>query len=424
MIRDWTVLVYMNSNNNLSEGLKGCLKHQLADLEPSDRVTIAVESSHLPQPNCLSQDRVEHARSVVANKRLEQVERLPYANMASPQTLEDFLKWGIKKYPAKQYMVVLQGHTTAWACGLPDDASRVDSLGRPAPPVGSLPYGGDGNSSARLAAPQLRKAFENVEQDLGVVPGVIAFDSCLAASAELLDELKGRAGIVIASADRMFSPSSGASDSLDYAVPLKPIFQEMSDRLASGQEVTPEVCAADWVKASRKSWTTPTLSAFRTSQSAAMRESLERMAEQLIKLPKEALLKALGRTRHYGGPQADPRYDLNRHLYDVGDLLNQILAEPELNSAHEAARQSREQFHAYRLEHQAQSKIKRIHRYTYSEEYKGTEVYPADRTSGLNVWLPSNLEVIKFQNQLGRDYGEMGFAQGPWSALIDHLCHS
>src|SRR5690606_689092 len=105
-VRDWTVLVYMTSNNNLANGAKGLLRHQLGELEPSDRVSIAVEYSHLRgEPNYIWPDAVTHRRCEVQPHGLKTVEERPYENMAAPQTLESFLRWGIRKYPAKRYVV-------------------------------------------------------------------------------------------------------------------------------------------------------------------------------------------------------------------------------------------------------------------------------------------------------------------------------
>lgn len=421
MIRDWTVLVYMSANNNLGLGLKGCLKHQLGDLEPSDRVTIAVESSHLRVPHWTHPDSVVHTRSEVGHHQLENVEKLPYANMGDGATLVDFLQWGIQKYPAKNYMVVLQGHTSAWTGGLSDDVSRVDAAGQPAPTRDSLPPWGDGNFSAHLTAPQMRRVFDQVRDETGVTPSLLAFDSCLSGSLELLRELDGAADWIVASEDRMYSPSRSAESSLDYAAPLKSIFQKLSDRVDSGQEVSADQCAADWVEASSTSWTTPTMSAFRAPEARQLTRKLDDMATRLLDASPQVLSKVLERTRNFSEGHSDRNYDLDAHLYDLGDLLAQIEAEPDLSIAHQAVRESRAALEAYRPHHQAQNQIHTVYRWSFAEEDHGLRDYPSDRTSGLTVWLPDNPTVLEFQKKLGRDYQELAFADGPWSKLIDHL---
>src|SRR5437660_1046512 len=104
-VRQWTVLVYMNDNNNLCDGARGLLKNQLAALDPKDDVAVAVEVSHLRQNGYTYPGSITHRRLEVEKHGLKPLQDLPYQNMADPKTLQSFLQWGIKTYPAEHYLV-------------------------------------------------------------------------------------------------------------------------------------------------------------------------------------------------------------------------------------------------------------------------------------------------------------------------------
>ena len=50
-----------------------------------------------------------------------------YVDCGDPKVLTDFLKWGMKKYPAKHYLVDVWNHGGGWE-NLPAETNRVDEL--------------------------------------------------------------------------------------------------------------------------------------------------------------------------------------------------------------------------------------------------------------------------------------------------------
>ncbi|MFN8613290.1 MAG: clostripain-related cysteine peptidase [Vulcanimicrobiota bacterium] len=55
-------------------------------------------------------------------------------NTADPKNLADFIKWGIEKYPAKNYWLVISDHGDAWTGSLrfaPLSAPRADKVHAP-----------------------------------------------------------------------------------------------------------------------------------------------------------------------------------------------------------------------------------------------------------------------------------------------------
>jgi hypothetical protein len=95
--------------------------------------------------------------------------------MSSPDTLEKFVEWGMKNYPAKHYMIVFMGHGNAWKGVLgmkPADISKSVIEG-------------------------VKKS--NAETGRNDKVDVMAFSACLAGNAEALAEMKNASDITIAS---------------------------------------------------------------------------------------------------------------------------------------------------------------------------------------------------------------------------------
>jgi len=402
-VREWTVLVYMNDNNNLCKGAKALLKNQLAAVEPSDRLSVAVEYSHLREPGYHYPPSITHARMALGGG---EAETLPYQNMAAPETVEAFLKWGIEKYPARHYMVVFQSHGGAWRASMPDEATRVDER------------------ASCIRPDQIATAMRNVERDTGVKPEVLAFDSCLMSNLEAAYDLRDRAGLFIASEDIISSTPSEYA--LDYAVPLKPIFQRLSDRLNGGEQVSGQTIAADWVEACKSSWTTPTQTALDLSKIADLASAVDGLATALLdpSIPGSVLREVADRARNFGDKpnpdKWDRMFDYKIFLKDTKDLAERISSDARLSSAHDAASKVVEALHAARVAHQAQSRLQIEGRVQYGgPEFSRTEDYDAERTHGLSIYLPDNPDVVKNQIKDGNDYDALSFARDTkWDDVI------
>ncbi len=423
-VRDWTVLVYMNANNNLANGAKGLLSNQLGALDPCDRVSVAVEYSHLRgEPGYIWPGAIRHQRCEVTPGKLQAVEDMPYQNMASPDTLEDFLRWGIQRYPAQHYLVVVQGHGSAWKRSLPDDATRYDSSGQELPEAGGI---AEGSRPATLGVDEIGGVLDRVARDTGVIPDVLAFDSCLMANLEAATELQGRAGLLVGSEDVMTSPDwRRAEHTLDYAAPLKGILQKLSDRLEEGQEVSARTLANDWVDECSRSWTTPTQTALDLAAMPAVAQAADALAGALLEAPLGAVRELTQTVRHFGRNQDrwSREWDTTRHLYDVVDLAHQVQADPRLAQAHEAARVLEEAVGEARVAHQAQDVIDPVWRFSYgaTEAHESTD-YDEKRTAGLSVYLPDNPAIQKFNQQDGNDYAALRFARETrWPMLIQRV---
>ncbi|GAB4327180.1 MAG: hypothetical protein Kow00117_14200 [Phototrophicales bacterium] len=72
-------------------------------------------------------ERIFQANLIDVNFDLDPVEILGEADMGDPQTLADFVAWGITNYPANRYMLVISSHGSGWA-GLGPDYDSGQSM--------------------------------------------------------------------------------------------------------------------------------------------------------------------------------------------------------------------------------------------------------------------------------------------------------
>lgn len=408
----------MNDNNNLCKGAKAMLKTQLGALEPCDRVQIAVEYSHLREPSMTHPSTVTHRRAEIGNKRVNDLADLPVVDMAAPETIENFLRWGIEKYPAKHYAVIFQSHGGAWRASMPDEAAGALRDGPVDEPYAPHP-------STTISMPALSRALAEVEATTGVRPDVLAFDSCLMGNTEAAYELRDRGGLLVASEDIISSTPSEYA--LDYAVPLQPILQRLSDRLAAGEHVGADTLGKDWVEACATSWTTPTQSAFRLGAMEDVARALDRLAGALLDADAGVLREVVAKARHFSEKKAPDRFDrewdYKLHLKDVRDLVDQVRAEPRLEAAWQSAADVMKALSQARVAHQSQEEIHAVGRTSYGEPtIDKREPYDGGRTHGLSIYLPDNAKIADRQREEGNFYENLAFAADTrWPMLMAKL---
>jgi len=186
--KDWTVLYYLNGNNDLEPHLV----KNLMDVEKvgsSDRVTIAAQLSRAPQklvhgPGSRKKTRLDGdwtgMRRYVVNAhssrtRLGSVpvhlqEHSP--NHGEAATLRDFLRWGMENFPARHYMVVVGDHGKGFE-GTGFDYLHKDVLDL--------------------------KEFRQALEESGLKPDVLVMDACEMGAVEVAYQLRDSARYLVAS---------------------------------------------------------------------------------------------------------------------------------------------------------------------------------------------------------------------------------
>lgn len=177
----WTVLVYMVADNNLEPfGLDDLMEMAAVGRSANMRFVVQVDRSMayategLPGVGAWSGTR----RLLVGNGTFELLEDLGAPNMGQSQTLADFISWGVRRYPASQYALVLWDHGGAWP-GFGGDESA----------------GGD-----LLSLAELKQGMQQGLAAAGISSfSLIGFDACLMATYEVAKALSPYGNYLLAS---------------------------------------------------------------------------------------------------------------------------------------------------------------------------------------------------------------------------------
>ncbi|MBF5042204.1 hypothetical protein FGE12_07330 [Aggregicoccus sp. 17bor-14] len=294
----WTVLVYMVGDNNLEPFAFDDLA-EMAQVGSSDKVKIAVqidraegydESGWGTLPNWTSTKRI-----LVKPGAIQELSDLGELNMGSADTLSDFIRWGVKAYPADRYALVFWDHGGSWpGFGGDESTSQMDVLS-----IAELQRGlKDGMAAANL------KQFS-----------LIGFDACLMSTYEVALGLRPYGEYLVASEE--LEPGHGwdwrklsvvkdnpKAGPLELAQALVTGFKAQAVEMKTDKSVTlavTDLYALDDLKAA---------------------------VDGLAKLYGSSNATAFGRAREKAlafGEMPDPRQSLN--MVDLGDFAAKLAAE-------------------------------------------------------------------------------------------------
>jgi hypothetical protein len=171
-VKDWTILHYGAGDNDLGRYTLGNL-NEMEESGSSDRVNI-ISQFDFKGAGCARYYITKDDNPCLLTSPV--IEKMGKVNMADPETLSRFIAFGIKNYPARHYMLIMDSHGNAWkGIGLEED--------------------GDGH----MSLPVLRKTIEKAERESGEKLDILAFDACLMASTECAYEMRNTARNMIAS---------------------------------------------------------------------------------------------------------------------------------------------------------------------------------------------------------------------------------
>ena len=184
-IDDWTVMVYINADNRLdARGLED-INEMEAVMNLPDNVNVVVQ---IDRSGEYSDDWTDTRRGAITpdNNPYEvtsQLESIGEVNMGDASSLTEFINWGKANYTAENYSVVIWDH----GGGL--DGVSWDET----------------NSYDYLTVDDVTQAISAAE--LGDSLGMVGFDACLMALAEVGYDLSGLTDVVVSS--QQTSPGDG-----------------------------------------------------------------------------------------------------------------------------------------------------------------------------------------------------------------------
>jgi len=279
------------------------------------------------------------------------------AAMSSPETLRDFLEWGMKNYPAKHYMVVIQGHGTG--------------------AEGVL-----GDKDGKMSLPIMENTLMEVQKDTGVKPDILFFDACLMGGAEVAYQMKDTADIMLASqeVERGFT--------LPYQKPM----EFLSEGLQKGP-VAPGDVAKQFVETAKNNTAhnfTPTMAATDLKETKKFGKALDEFSKALGNADEkygEKLDELITSSQHFNLKYEGEKTTLQERLsgrmnpsmvnsyVDLYDFASGIAASPDIDDKD--------------LKKSASDFLETLSRTIIANETTGENYKNAH---GLSIFLPENPE--------------------------------
>lgn len=205
---DWTVFVYMGADNNLSPFAGSDLNEMEAGLK-SERVKFVV----LMDQEGKSNSRIYEVKpdsgvnekivSTVVDDKGAVIPSSKEVDTGNPKTLENFLRWGTKAYPARRSALVIWNH----GGGAFYDAKHLKS------------FCTDDTSNSHLNLVDLWRPLQTLRTSTRF--DIVGFDTCLLGHAETAYQLRNTADFLVSS--EKTEPGDGWNyEALSKALSAKP----------------------------------------------------------------------------------------------------------------------------------------------------------------------------------------------------------
>jgi hypothetical protein len=208
---EWTVMVYLDGDNNLETyGIQDL--NEMEMVGSTTDVNIVVQIDRIPY-SVLAENHQEYTddtsngnwtttRRYYITKDLNPdkissplMADLGELNMGAPTTLIDFTDWAITNYPAKKYLLVIWNHGGGFRApgsNLTKDIAWDDTSG------------GD-----KITMSELEDALSMISAQIGKNIDIVGMDACLMAMAEVAYQIKDDADILVTSEES--EPNEGWS---------------------------------------------------------------------------------------------------------------------------------------------------------------------------------------------------------------------
>lgn len=176
--KKWTILIFANGNNEMEpemyKALKDCEKIGSNDevdviMEIGRAKISTVEKNRISKPFINYDDNwIGVRRYHIKSSKSELIDDLGKINMADPNNLYEFIKWGIENYKSEHYMLILSGHGVRLVGGLTDLTFNVPYI---------------------MGIPEMSKGINLVKEKLGYEIDILVLDMCYMNSIETIYEL-------------------------------------------------------------------------------------------------------------------------------------------------------------------------------------------------------------------------------------------
>lgn len=286
--KKWTVLLWSNSDNNLYRFLQADID-EAEKIGSTENMNVVVQTDHRPKGGEAVRMLLKTNNTPGVNSPV--LEKLGQNNMGDPKELSKFIQWGMEKFPAEHYMVIISDHGASWPGACHDEGSN-----------------------GWMSTPQIQQGLMDAQQATGKKVDVLGFDACLMANTEVMHQLKGTADFIVASEE-----TEGGAGWQYNRVLSKPMLEgaETAMRMAREKRLdfTPREMAENVVTmAAGNNNDLPTMAAIDTSKVDALTEAMKGFKEAIVDSPVSG--KDLGAIKYQTQGFAECK-----DLYDFADKV-------------------------------------------------------------------------------------------------------
>ena len=173
-LKEWTVLVYSVSDNNLYSYMQTDLD-EAERVGSTDEMNLVAETSHQPAGgNVVRMKMIADSSEGLTSPVVQDLG--PNRDMAKASNLADTIAWAMKEYPSKHFMIIASDHGGGWKGAMSSDTT--DSW---------------------LNVKDWEAGLKEAQELTGRKIDVLGFDACLMASAEVATQLQPYADYLVGS---------------------------------------------------------------------------------------------------------------------------------------------------------------------------------------------------------------------------------
>ena len=202
----WTVLVYIDGDNNLEPYALNDYR-EMARIGSSADLNIVVQMDRVGGHSSEDGDWTDTRRFLVTRDHAADapaVAELGEVNMGEMESLRDFAQWGVSHYPARHYLLVIWNHGAGWrAVPRPKTAGGTEGPGRASPgALGTVALDDTDNDVLYMREVQdaLQEAAANLsDHGRPFRFDMVGFDACLMDMLEVAYALRNVTDTMVAS---------------------------------------------------------------------------------------------------------------------------------------------------------------------------------------------------------------------------------
>jgi hypothetical protein len=363
-VKKWTMLLFLNGNNNLNRFGRDNLM-EIEKVGSTEQINVVVQWADMEYKRT---QRLYMTKSTDPTRVTSPVlAEMGKVDMGDWRTLVDFIRWGVVAYPAKHYFIVVWDHGTGWHDVKIKDISHDDASGH------------------WITTEQLAQALAEAARVIGHKVDLYGSDACQMAMIEIASEV----------ADSVEIYAGSEADIPVNGWPYIPLLTKWSERPEMGARELALLLTREYLEMYRKMRQpkkSATFSVFELGALPRMLSAIRRFGEEIGRIggddwkkAKEAMIQTFAVTVDYG---------------DLLDLAEQL----------ETAKLAR-------FDYGAVAELR-----TAASEFmpaSGAVLRFADKAKGISIWMPG--EKRWYQKYLVR-YSKLKFSLATrWELGIKNL---